>query len=140
MNPVHYGEGTSRTLCPNPGRTPFKEQPWDTITEVSAVTCPDCIRLLAERVEDGLMGPAPGFYAGNVPAAGFCGNPKMATVRFGTPQPDANYLVSLTVVARGVVVFNPSVQDKVSSGFTINCNANDVGDLKEVAWFTSHPT
>jgi len=59
---------------------------------------------------------------GTIAAGSFSGNPKKATVTFGSAFPDATYSISITAEARRVWSF----ENKTASGFTINANANRV--------------
>jgi hypothetical protein len=57
---------------------------------------------------------------GSITGTTFAGNPKKATVTFGTAFADNNYAVTIT----GEISRSWSVESKTSAGFTINANAN----------------
>lgn len=69
---------------------------------------------------------------GSVTGTTFAGNPKKATVTFGTPFPDNNYAVTVT----GEVSRSWSVESKTSAGFTINANAN-LAFTENVFWMAA---
>lgn len=66
---------------------------------------------------------------GSVTGTTFSGNPKKATVTFGTSFPDNNYAVTIT----GEISRSWSVESKTLSGFTINANAN-LAFIENVFW------
>lgn len=82
-------------------------------------------------------GPAGGLKSGTVLAAAFAGNPKTASVNFGTAYADANYAVTLTSVTSTHVQFAPSAESKAAAGFTINTGANNINGLVEINWITA---
>lgn len=71
--------------------------------------------------------------SGSVAAGSFSGNPKTATVTFGTAHGDANYAVSFATISSGDS-FGISVQSKAAASFVINLGSNNVGDLVAVTW------
>jgi len=74
------------------------------------------------------------YKAGTVAKASFSGNPKTATVTFGTAFADANYSITLAPTTSGNSGFGPVVNTKTVSGFTINMMVNNVANLIAVDW------
>ena len=67
---------------------------------------------------------------GSVTGSTFSGNPKKATVTFGTAFPDNNYAVTIT----GEIDRTWTIESKTSAGFTINANANAGFSSSNVFW------
>lgn len=74
--------------------------------------------------------------AGVLPAASFAGNPKKATVTFGTPYPDTTYAITLAPVTDGSRTFSPDAETKTVAGFVVNLNVNNLAGFIEVGWHT----
>ena len=72
--------------------------------------------------------------AGHVLAAGFAGNPKVATVTFSAAFADVNYAVVLTAVTQNNKQFAMNVQSQVAGSFVINMGTNNIADLLQVNW------
>jgi hypothetical protein len=66
----------------------------------------------------------------------FSGSPKKATVTLTSSYPDTNYAITLSVSTDGTKTFAPQVENKLSSGFTVNLNSNNLANLVEVGWHT----
>jgi hypothetical protein len=71
--------------------------------------------------------------AGSVLAVTFAGDPKKATVTFGTAFSNANYSVTLSCVTAGNQ-YAPSVESQIAASFVINMGANSIGSLTQVNW------
>lgn len=77
-----------------------------------------------------------GFKAGVVIPGAFSGNPKKATVVFGTAYGSTNYAITLAVLTDGTKQFAPSVESKTVSGFVLNLGSSNVANLVEIGWHT----
>jgi hypothetical protein len=92
-----------------------------------------------KRVGTAIVGDAtPGFLeqkSGRVLKATFTGNPKTATVTFGTAMSTGNYHVDLT--PEGTGGFSPYVENKTTAGFDINANANNINNLVLMGWLAT---
>jgi hypothetical protein len=75
-----------------------------------------------------------GQKAGVVAAATFAGNPKKATVTFGTVFGSAAYSIQLTCGTVNNKAYTPSYESKLAGSFVINMEVNNIADLTEVAW------
>jgi len=67
---------------------------------------------------------------GSVTGSTFSGNPKKATITFGTNFPNNNYAVTVT----GEIDRTWTIESKTLSGFTINANANLQFNSSNVFW------
>jgi hypothetical protein len=74
--------------------------------------------------------------SGVIPPASFSGNPKKATVTFGSPYPDTNYSIVLGVCTDGTKTFALDYENKTTTGFVVNLNSNNLATLIEVGWHT----
>ena len=74
--------------------------------------------------------------AGLLPAAAFAGNPKKATVTFGTAYPNTNYAITLSPVTDGTKTFTLDAESKTAAGFVVNLNSNNLANFLEVGWHT----
>ena len=74
--------------------------------------------------------------AGVVPAASFAGNPKKATVTFGTAYANTSYAVTLAPVTDGTKTFTPNIESKTAAGFVVNLNSNNLANFLEMGWHT----
>ena len=72
--------------------------------------------------------------SGVIPPASFSGNPKKATVTFGTPYSNTNYSIVLGVSTDGTKTFALDYESKTASGFVVNLNSNNLATLIEVGW------
>jgi hypothetical protein len=72
--------------------------------------------------------------AGVVLNATFTGNPKTATVTFGTAFADTNYSVSLVCNTTGGTSYTPVIENIATTGFDINMTVNNISNLTDVRW------
>ena len=77
-----------------------------------------------------------GAKAGVVTPGSFSGNPKKATVAFGTAYASTGYAITLAVVTDGTKQFIPSIESKTVNGFVVNLGSNNVANLVEIGWQT----
>lgn len=68
-----------------------------------------------------------------IPGA-FSGNPKKATVTFGTAFSAIGFAIAFSPITDGSRTFSLSVESKTVSGFVLNLNANNLAGLVEVGW------
>jgi hypothetical protein len=87
-----------------------------------------------DRVNITITASASAEKAGEVLNATFAGNPKKATVTFGTAMADANYTVILTPRTQNNKSYVLTVETKTAAGFVINVNANNIADLIAAGW------
>lgn len=80
-----------------------------------------------------------GAKSGVVPEASFAGNPKSATVTFGTAEPDTNYAVSHVVHVTGAsnAAFIATIENKTVNGFDINLHTGNSSKVVAVNWSVS---
>jgi hypothetical protein len=74
--------------------------------------------------------------SGIIVPGSFSGTPKKATVIFGTPYPDTNYSVTLSVLGDGTKTFALDYENKTNSGFTVSLNSNNPANFIEIDWHT----
>jgi len=77
-----------------------------------------------------------GFKAGVIVPGAFAGNPKKATVTFGTAYASTAYAITLGVLTDGTKQFSVSVESKTISGFVVNLGSNNAANLVEIGWHT----
>ena len=85
----------------------------------------------------GSGGGVTGVKSGILIPGAFSGNPKQATVTFGTPYPDTNYVVLVSYEAINDKSFALRVENKTASGFTVDLEVNNLANLVEVSWHTT---
>jgi len=79
-----------------------------------------------------------GIKSDREPSTSFSGNPKKATVTFGTAFPDTNYVVIATPEATGGVgSFILSIESKTVSDFVLNANTNNISGLTAAFWIAT---
>jgi len=87
------------------------------------------------RWEPGNTGAALGMKAGSVLNASFTGNPKKANVTFITPYANTNYAISFSEYnSVSGSAHNITIENKATTGFTINTNTNNVTNMVEIMW------
>lgn len=64
----------------------------------------------------------------------FAGDPKKATVAFGSAFLSTNYAVTLAAEGTSNRVFSPGYESKVLGGFVVNLGSNSLANLVEVSW------
>ena len=64
----------------------------------------------------------------------FSGNPKTATILFGTQFPSTSYSVTTSSLTDGKKSYGPVVENKTVAGFTVNLHSNNISGLVEVGW------
>lgn len=64
----------------------------------------------------------------------FAGNPRKATVTFGTAFASANYSPIVTCQTTGNTTFVPVVESILAGSFVINLGANNTNNLTDVRW------
>jgi len=72
--------------------------------------------------------------SGRVVNATFTGNPKTATVTFGTAFADADYSISVICETINDTSYVPIVESVAAGSFIINMGVNNINDLTEVHW------
>ncbi len=68
-----------------------------------------------------------------VPGA-FSGSPRKAVVTFTSPFATTQYAVTLGPLTDGSRTYTPSVEAKLTTGFTINLQSNSLVGLVEIGW------
>ncbi len=81
-----------------------------------------------------LDGQALATKAGSVVNATFAGNPKTATVTFGTAFADANYSPVIVCETINGTAYTPVVESIAAGSFVINMTVNNINDLTAVRW------
>ncbi len=64
----------------------------------------------------------------------FSGNPRVATVTFGTAFPDTNYAVDVEAVTINGRRYTLNVENKVAGSFDVGLGSSNIADLVEVGW------
>lgn len=64
----------------------------------------------------------------------FSGTPKKATVTFTSAFSDTNYAITLGVETDGSRTFSPCIESKLTTGFIVDLQANNLAGLVEVGW------
>jgi hypothetical protein len=72
--------------------------------------------------------------SGILPAAAFSGNPKVASVAFGSPFDSVDFSVIVDIETTGNRAFVHAIQSKTVNGFVISLCANDIAGLDRVTW------
>ncbi|GAG35964.1 unnamed protein product, partial [marine sediment metagenome] len=72
--------------------------------------------------------------AGVVLNAGFTGNPKTATITFGTAFADANYSPTFQPNTTNNKSFKADIENITASSFDVNLHVNNISDLVDVRW------
>lgn len=72
--------------------------------------------------------------AGLLIPGSFSGNPKKATVTFGTAFAGTGYAIVFSPTTDGSRTFSLSAESKTTGGFVVNLNANNIAGLIEVGW------
>jgi len=122
-------EGTANSFARSNHDHTIRETNGPTDLTVGAITDGQFVK----RSGTSLIGAnRPGIKSGRVAAGTFAGNPKTATVTFGSAFASANYSVQLTV--EGTVSFAPRVTTPTTGGFVINMGANNINGLVNTHW------
>lgn len=72
--------------------------------------------------------------AGVIVPGSFSGDPKKATVTFGTAFGGTSYAVVLSTQTDGTKTYAPAAETKTAGGFVVNLHSNNVANLVEVEW------
>jgi len=72
--------------------------------------------------------------AGKLIPGNFSGNPKTASVTFGTSLIDTEYTITWGVEAINNQSFLVSFENKTINGFTVNLNTNNLADFALLTW------
>lgn len=76
----------------------------------------------------------PPYKSGRVLVGSFTGNPKKATVTFGTAFADTDYSAVATAVTTNNRVYTCAVESPLAGSFVINLGSNLTTDLAYVSW------
>jgi hypothetical protein len=96
------------------------------------------VRILLERAFFSAGAPeSHALHAGVIIPGSFSGNPKTATVTFGTAYPDTTYTVVADAVTDGSKSYGLAIESKTVNGFTVNLHSNNLAGLVEVDWHTA---
>lgn len=118
------------------GKTRLKQLAQDGATDGQVVTWNNAAGVYEPQTPSG-GGSSP--KAGTIVSGSFSGNPKVASIVFGTAFADNNYALSFGVVVSGAKSWVPTITAKSSTGFTVSLNSNNITGLTSVTWMaTAH--
>ena len=101
-------------------------------------TAPDPIDIGVDVITFAKVGPGAASVitvkSGRVFPGSFAGNPKKATVAFGSAFASPNYAITCDAEGAATKQFHPTYESKLTTGFTINLGTNNLANLIEVSW------